>query len=371
MFRKLTKTGLLAMVALFMMPSALAAGTMCPNPDGSWPLTGGQQYIQGSVTVSNDVDTLYITYTYSGTSCTADGLTCQSDYDLSEIGTMHVGVYTSTDQIPYTGNKGWPDRPPSGQLPFHFSLDGQFSKKPVDSLATLSSTNDSVTLAIPVNEILLPDQTPECGQELIVLTHGEGGNGETVWGGSDGYNIGQGGAWFFADNYAWQCCDGPEPPDFCVVETAFAYGTHILAEEWGKRGKIKNNPDGLESLGIAKNRWGWAINLNSGSATQDIYAGAGLNDTSKGDLVGTLTVDWDGAVATVTYSLISGYYLEEVHVYAGDTEPTTIAPGQYGNPADYDVGGVQTFTTSIEVADTDGDGIWLIGHSVVSNGECD
>jgi hypothetical protein len=56
-----------------------------------------------------------------------------------------------------------------------------------------------------------------------------------------------------------------------------------------------------------------------------------LNTTSKGRLVGTLTVLWNGTTVTVTYTMSSGFTLTETHVYAGDFKPTTIAPGQYGN----------------------------------------
>ncbi len=85
--------------------------------------------------------------------------------------------------------------------------------------------------------------------------------------------------------------------------------------------------------------------------------------------VGTLTVNWDGSNVTVTYTMDSGYCLEEVHLYAGDDSPTTIAPGQYGNLAEFDPN-VTSYQFNVPLADTNGDGVvWLVAHAVACN-EC-
>ena len=83
--------------------------------------------------------------------------------------------------------------------------------------------------------------------------------------------------------------------------------------------------------------WGWSIALpEEGEYTFDVYAGAGQCDTSKGTLVGTVTVDYSGGTVDVTFDLEDGYTLFESHVYAGHSPvPTdkkgkpTVAPGQY------------------------------------------
>ena len=75
--------------------------------------------------------------------------------------------------------------------------------------------------------------------------------------------------------------------------------------------------------------WGWSNGpLSAGSYTFDIYA-------SQVILVGTLTVDYDGATAIVTYNMNAGSTMDVTHLYVG-AEPLprnggdyTTAPGQY------------------------------------------
>jgi hypothetical protein len=83
---------------------------------------------------------------------------------------------------------------------------------------------------------------------------------------------------------------------------------------------------------------------------------AGQCDTSKGTLVGSVTVvyDDDGYV-TVTYNVDAPYLLDETHVYAGyDMFPkdrkgnSTVAPGQYTNNSPFD-----------------GSQVYVIAHAVV------
>jgi len=90
--------------------------------------------------------------------------------------------------------------------------------------------------------------------------------------------------------------------------------------------------------------WGWTnpVTLAGSPYTWNLWAGAGQCNTSKGTLVGTVTVvRTAGGYITVTYNMASGYLLEETHVYAGcDQFPKvkvgkklvdTVAPGQYYN----------------------------------------
>jgi len=86
--------------------------------------------------------------------------------------------------------------------------------------------------------------------------------------------------------------------------------------------------------------WGWT-NLISPSEvdyTWDLWAGAGQCDTSKGTLVGSVTVNYDGTNVTYNYNVVAPYLLDETHFYAGLAQyPTdkkgnpTVAPGQYTN----------------------------------------
>jgi hypothetical protein len=85
-------------------------------------------------------------------------------------------------------------------------------------------------------------------------------------------------------------------------------------------------------------RWGWTIGpLAVGDhGPYEIWAAAGQCDTSKGELVGHVTVSYgaDGVV-DFDYTIIEGYTLSEVHEYAGNAMfpikngNPTVAPGQY------------------------------------------
>ena len=91
----------------------------------------------------------------------------------------------------------------------------------------------------------------------------------------------------------------------------------------------------------------------------------GASPTRRRGRGGTLSVNWDGAIAYVTYTLFPGYSLEEVHVYAGDGSPTTIAPGQYGYLHEFDPNAT-TYTFTVPLEDTNGTGgVWLVAHAVV------
>ncbi|WP_157385959.1 hypothetical protein [Methylosarcina fibrata] len=151
------------------------------------------------------------------------------------------------------------------------------------------------------------------------------------------------------------CCD--QPPQIGECETAFAKGGYVFTTD------SKSNPENLPSLKLTKNRWGWAINVkDNGTTVYNIWKGAGLNDTTKGELVGTLTVEKNGTLVKVTYNL-TGDVMNELHIYVGDKMPNTIAPGQFGFTKDFDPA-VSSFSKTFSVTDTNSDGIWIIAHAV-------
>lgn len=93
--------------------------------------------------------------------------------------------------------------------------------------------------------------------------------------------------------------------------------------------------------------------------------GAALNDLSKGTLVGNAELSYDGEQLKLKCVLNEGYEMNELHIYAKDTPPTTIAPGQYGFTEHFDIP-ANEFETSLDVPDIDEDGkIWIILHAVV------
>ncbi|MDW7658764.1 MAG: hypothetical protein SCM11_16470 [Bacillota bacterium] len=105
------------------------------------------------------------------------------------------------------------------------------------------------------------------------------------------------------------------------------------------------------------NRWGWTNPITEGTYTWDLWAGAAQCDTSKGTLVGSVTVVYSGGQVDVTYNMSAPYMVEETHVYAGyEMFPKlkvgkklvdTVAPGAY-----YNEGGFE-------------DQVYVIAHAVV------
>ncbi len=337
----------------FPFPKAAVAGvnaatlqsTTCGTT--TWDLTAGQTIDVGTVTVSNDANNLYVTYTLD-----------DPDYPNACFGNLHVWVGNDLLNLPTTpGNKQCPGGAP---------IPGQFCQ--ADGGACFDATGlTTYTFTLPFTDLNIVDVNQACGLQLFVVTHAEvdldctdGDTGhETAFGGPIAGNCNR---WYFYGVYT-VCCEfgDPDPP---TCETAFAKGTHIWTTD------KKSNPENLPSLKLTKNRWGWAIKLSApGVTTYDIWAGAGLNDTNKGRLVGRLTVNWDGASMSATYDITAaGCSLEEVHLYAQDGSPTTIAPGQYGYLDSFDPNRT-SYTFNVPLADANGDGcVWLIAHSVVCCG---
>jgi len=304
-------------------PTIVALGVDDYCGSETYTLWAGQTIDAGTLVVSNDETNLYVTYNTTGT-----------------FGTLHLWVGTDLTLLPSTQSGPNAGTPIPGQFPYSVDATG---------LTTY-------TFTIPLENV--PFYT-ECESTIYVVAHAEVNinNGqETAFGG----NIaGEGNRWYFYAAYVTACCSEDPPQPYNELGTAFAKGNYVFTT--GK----KSNPENLPSLNLTKNRWGWAINLTSASYnTYDLYVGAGLNDTSKGMLVGTASVDFTGSQATITYALNTGYAIEEAHVYAGDFMPTTLAPGQYGNTF-YFSPMVATYSFTVDVMDTNNDGVWFIIHAVV------
>jgi len=153
-------------------------------------------------------------------------------------------------------------------------------------------------------------------------------------------------------------CDTPPPPE-PECETAYAFG--------GDQEDCFINHD--------FGNWGWSNGpLEPDTYTYDIYAGAGQCDINKGELVGTLTVVYDGITATVTYDMFAGFTMDEVHLYVGNAQfpldnkgNPTVAPGKYPVGEEFDEPQI-TFTESFDVSGP----IYVIAHAVVCAGiPCD
>jgi hypothetical protein len=287
-------------------------------------LWAGQTIDAGTLIVSNDETNLYVTYNTTG-----------------DFGTLHLWVGTDLTLLPTTPNGSGLGTPIPGQFPYVYDAAG---------LTTY-------TFTIPLANISF---YTACGNTINVVAHAEvsinGGN-ETAFGGDiagKGTN-----RWYFYTAYVTSCCSGTPPPTpLEKLGTAFAKGGYVFTTD------KKSNPENQPSLNLTKNRWGWAINLTEPTfKTYDLYVGAGLNKISNAKLVGTASVNYTGTQATITYTLNPGFAIEEAHVYANDFKPTTLAPGQYGNTYYFNPFAF-THTFTVDVMDTNGDGVWFIIHAV-------
>lgn len=170
----------------------------------------------------------------------------------------------------------------------------------------------------------------------------------------------------YEKDFAWADYGAGATRGYTYENTA----TIVETEQWSKA-ILKVNVQGyLYETAYAKGddavsfipyfrNWGWTNPVVPGTFEMDLWAGAAQSDTSKGTLVGSVTVVYgnDGYV-TVTYNVDSPYSLEETHVYAGyDMFPQqrrgrrtvdTVAPGQYYNAGPFD-----------------GSQVYVIAHGVV------
>lgn len=162
-------------------------------------------------------------------------------------------------------------------------------------------------------------------------------------------------------SYTWQdCIDDPGPDT--KTETAFArllldpYGTNQRGDDQVTCFKdldtdgdnLSRNEGDTEEI----TRWGWTNGaLPEGDYDFELWAGAADCDTSKGTLVGTVTLAYHNGTAKVDFAITPGlidpvtgepYEMTETHLYIGyDIVPYvpkgngnvgseyTVAPGSY------------------------------------------
>lgn len=122
--------------------------------------------------------------------------------------------------------------------------------------------------------------------------------------------------------------------------------------------------------GFNSPRWGWSLGPFDATVDKNfkIYAGAGGCNLSKGTLVGNLGFHYNGKVATVTYSMNSGYSMSETHFYIGEKPlPTdkkgsyTVAPGAYTR-VHGDLGAAVTHT--FEIDGFKSQSVYIVAHAV-------
>lgn len=213
----------------------------------------------------------------------------------------------------------------------------------------------SYTYTIPLNNVLLHPDCPECqtgqvtsassgngkkeccsidlsgpacGAFIYLATHAALSNGETAYGKGECQAPGGGaGAWFCQIPYEICCEAAPPPPPGACEDTAWGYASGALCF--------------INIKELKSNNWGWTYKIpEPGVYTLTLYAGAGQCNLSKGTAVGTVTVNYSGTTVTVNYTPYPGYTFEETHVWIGSTplpyknkkKPSlgyTAAPGQF------------------------------------------
>ncbi len=277
----------------------------CGDPLVATLTNSDETVVVGTVTVGNDENSLYVTYELTG------------DYWIDDAA-LYVGP---ADDVPGTlyGNGTGSFSP--WNFPYkYFPWNPVQTKTFVVDLSTLEDCFLVVAYAYV--------QDVSTGDYYFIF----GKNNNKTPG-------------FYFD-YCKQSCEEP------TCETAFAYG-YDLAHCFSEYGF---------------NNWGWTNGeLTPGTYDFELWAGAGQCDLSKGTLVGTLNIDYDGSIATVTYSMDAGFTLDETHLYIGN-EPLpkkkngqyTVAPGQYPYKHD-DLNGVSSDTYVVDGLLGD---IYVIGHAV-------
>ncbi|UCH09801.1 MAG: hypothetical protein JSU61_11385 [Fidelibacterota bacterium] len=263
--------------------------------DHSVILYAGQTMEAGAVSLSADGDTLYVAYQTTG------------DWELLET---HLWIGEDLADMPQT-RKG---NPKIGNFPYRSG--------------SLEEGTTRFSFAIPVE--VLGGEPYVCDRTFYLAAHAvvgqPDGNGgyETETGWADGDRFVSRGSWATFFSVILTCDDGGVDPEIC--ETAFAFGNTCFLD-------IDEDGDGNGDF----MRWGWTNGpLSEGSYSFPIYAGAGQCDTTKGTLVGELTVEYFNGTAVVTYNIDAPYSTDETHLYVGNeilprnvNNEFTVAPGQY------------------------------------------
>lgn len=345
---------------------ALAGLTGCEDatsPQGPDPSEFSADIFVGDVGVNQTCKTLYAGQTIDA------GTVCTSVENGSDFGSSYLLVeYTTKDGWELTEAHLWAGLTLS-DMPQTRKGAPKIGNFPDNSGDIAGQTTH--TFRVPLSS-LAGSEAELCDEVLYVAAHAAlrkdlgGGSYQTETGWGDGPSFVSRGTWatYFAIDL--KCGDSGPPPEV-DSETAFAFGdsyaTCFIDADFDGDG----SDDGFQ-------RWGWSngtLAADTESYNFDVYAGAGQCDLTKGTLVGTLEIDYDGSVATVTYTMNSGFYLEETQLYVG-SEPLsrdpngnyTVAPGQYPD-IHGDVGGETSDT--YEVTGLSGP-VYVVAHaSVVGN----
>lgn len=302
---------LLGVAALIHSHDAAAA---LPTPECT-KLYAGKSAEAGTVCVTNDLESLYVTYSTTG------------DWYLDDVH-LFVGATLATMPVTKTGN------PKIGNFPYV-----------VENLNT-----QMYTFTVPLGDFgaadpcVSPKKIAIAAHAALIRRDTAGVIYQTETGWANGTQLNIKGSWAMYFEYTTRCPPQNSPVTYSC-ETAFAFGDQTFAD----LGNIRNA------------RWGWQITVDQGTSGDmtPIYAGAAQNDPSKGSYVGYLTYSYDGATLSLSYTMLDGWVLQATHVYAGDTYTNTTAPGQYGNLHE----GLRNVTSDTYQISVTGDPIFVIAHA--------
>jgi hypothetical protein len=282
-------------------------------PSFSTPIYAGQHILVGNLVVWNDNVNLYVKYDFD------------AEMTASEF---HLWVGCDIGSIP--------NPPAPGQFEQNWNYE--------------NSGNDR-TYTIPLSLIggciPPPYGCPNSPMNIYIVAHSAMSNpgGQTAFSYLGNPECGKTFEQQGIQRWGWVtcysiCCEpfNNQPPPETYSETAFAKpdkatpngnnGGYIFASD------NKANPDGYFNWDLTKMRWGWGGKFNISTSTfpmeLPLWAGCGLNNTTNGVQVGTVTLSKSATQLIVTYNTISPFTFNEVHIYLGATKPSTIAPGQYG-----------------------------------------
>jgi len=286
--RKIRRSFITAAAIFFAAPLAAQGALQVNYPDGSecQPLIAGQHIEAGEVCVVVQGTTLAVTYNMLG------------DWELIE-----AHLWAGTDLLDMPANKK--GNPKIGNFPY---VTGDITG------ATNITFNVSLEEAFGAVEPC--DVTGLlAGHAAVRRDNGDGGY-ETQTGWIDGEQIIEKGSWAMFSSVEFTCPVDEEvtmPVAECKEDTAYALGDTTFID-----------------LGITSSRWGWQVTVNDGeNFTTPIYAGAGQNDITKGTEVGKLVVSYLNGELTVTYRMLDGFVMKDLHLNVSEDDLLSIAPGSY------------------------------------------
>lgn len=167
--RWLVGAAVMAAVSISGRP-AEAQASACGTPT-STTLVAGQHYVAGTISVSNDANYLYVTYT------------SDSPWLLSEA---HAAVAGTLEEIPQSraGN------PIPGRFAYSATFDPEVS---------------TYTFGIPIAGVFTAGQTLYVAAHSVVQAPRDQGGSQTAWGEGPSF---RGNNWAMYLNYTVQSCDG-------------------------------------------------------------------------------------------------------------------------------------------------------------------